>query len=116
MFFPVSKNTKCLKMKNLHKQNSPIHAQSSTSRVGKPLFCKDGIGGARRAFGSALTSAQLFWGRKPNPAIPAGLEAGSTGRLQDHVPASDPLLQELLLWGRGRSPKATMGKGGKGAE
>lgn len=47
-------------MKNLHKQNFPIHAQSSTSKVGKPLFCKDGIGGARRAFGSALTSAQLF--------------------------------------------------------
>lgn len=71
MFFPVSKNTNCLKMKNFHKQNFPLRARSSPPEVGKALFCKDGIGRVRRGSGSAPTSAQLL-GKKTKSCYPCG--------------------------------------------
>lgn len=105
MFFPVSKNTKCLKMKNFHKQNFPLHARSGEGFVLQRRHWKGEKGlWICSDFSSAFGEENQ---------IPAGPEAGSTRRLRDHVPASDPLLRELLLRGHVRSPKATVGKGGK---
>lgn len=72
MLFPVPENTRCLKTKNLQKQNFPVTTYCSISKAGKH-FLKGGIGRVRR--GSDFSSA--FFG-KENPDIPPGPEDGES--------------------------------------
>lgn len=95
MFFPVPENTRCLKMKNLQKQNFPITTYCSTSKAGKQ-FLKGVIGGVRR--GSDFSSAFL--------AKKTLLYGGSSS------------VSYLFPWGLWlqsdlSSPKTTTGKGEK---
>lgn len=61
MLFLVPENTRCLKMKNLQKQNFPVSTYCSISKAGKQ-FLKDGIGGMRREsdFSSAFLADKIL--------------------------------------------------------
>lgn len=105
MFFPAPENTRCLKMKNLQKQNYPITAYCSISKAGKQ-FLKGGIGGVTRGsdFSSALLAQKTLLSLQGQ-----GLEAWETF-LWDLAPVSYPLPWELLLQNHLSSPKTTLGK------